>query len=141
MRVYLIGELVDLEGDGAEGAVGGLDPGVPLALDEAALEAHRVLGHHQLGLVLDAARVQVLRVAPLPALVRHQLLRRPQPRPSLQHLLQITCITQSTTPTQLIAAANCSVLLLCWSCFVVLDFQCHLGTRWVCHCRMVKTME
>ena len=94
---YLVGEPVDLERDGADGAVGGLDPGAPLALDVAALEAGRVLGDDELGLVLDAARVQVLGVAPLPPLVRHLLLRRVQPRPRRQRLLQLTCVTSSST--------------------------------------------
>ena len=90
---YLIGELVDLEGDGADGAVGGLDPGVLLALDVAALEAGGVLGKRHLGLVLDAARVQVLGVAPRPAPVAQLLVRRLQPRPRRQQLLQLPCTT------------------------------------------------
>jgi hypothetical protein len=87
----LIGELIDLERDGADGAVRALDLGVLLALDVAALKAGGVLGQHQLRLVLHAARVQVLRVAPRTALVGQLLVRRLQPRPRREKLLQLPC--------------------------------------------------
>jgi hypothetical protein len=90
---YLIGELVHLERDGADGAVGALGRGVPLALDVAALDAGGVLGERHLGLVLDAACVQVLGVAPRPAPVAQLLVRRLQPRPRRQQLLQLPCTT------------------------------------------------
>jgi hypothetical protein len=89
---YLISELVDLQRDGADGAVGALDLGVLLALNVPPLQARRVFGQHHLGLVLHAARVQVLRVVAHPAFVRQLLVRRLQPRPRRQQLLQLPCI-------------------------------------------------
>jgi hypothetical protein len=114
MPACLIGELVDLQGDGANGAVGGLDLGALLALDVAPLDAGRVLGEVELGLVIDAADVEVVGVAPLLAPVRQPLVRRRQPGPRRQQLLQVAC---HNTKEQLI---------------ILLKFFLHaLGTWWI----------